>query len=146
MSRIAFVQQEIFIIDSSLVDNITLQDPHVDENKLKNIFNLLEFDLIFENFNELIKKKNILLDGFSLSGGQKQIIAVARALYRNSELLVFDEPDSALDKRRTKILQELLIKLKGNKTLIMISHNAQEKQGIFDNIIEVGNKKIRINL
>ena len=143
MSKIGFVQQEIFIIDSSLTDNIVLKEdtPH-DEIKLKNIFNLLEFDTVFDDFQELIKKKNILLDGFSLSGGQKQLISVARALYRETEVLIFDEPDSALDKKRTEILKKLLMSLKGSKTLIMISHHAQEKNGIFDNIIEVSNKKI----
>jgi ABC-type bacteriocin/lantibiotic exporter with double-glycine peptidase domain len=143
MSKIGFVQQEIFIIDSSLINNITLKEetPH-DEIKLKNIFNSLKFDSVFDDFQELIKKKNILLDGFSLSGGQKQLISVARALYRETEVLIFDEPDSALDKKRTEILQKLLMSLKGSKTLIMISHHAQEKSRIFDNIIEISNKKI----
>ena len=143
MSKIGFVQQEIFIIDSSLIDNITLKEEiSHDEIKLKNIFNLLEFENVFDDFQELIKKKNILLDGFSLSGGQKQLISVARALYRETEVLIFDEPDSALDKKRTEILQKLLMSLKGSKTLIMISHHAQEKSEIFDNIIELSNKKI----
>jgi ABC-type bacteriocin/lantibiotic exporter with double-glycine peptidase domain len=141
MKKIAYVHQNVFIMNSSIINNITFDDLYYDKIKFKNISNLLKLEKLFDNFHELINKKNVRFDKADLSGGQKQLISIARALYKDSEVLILDEPDSALDVEKNKILLELLVKLRGTKTIIMISHNLSYDNNIFDNILEMNNDK-----
>jgi len=71
-------------------------------------------------------------NGSILSGGQKQRIGIARALYKNSDILILDEPTSALDKNMEKKLVNNLLKL--NKTLIFLSHSSLIKSISHKNI------------
>ena len=138
MHKIAFVQQNVFIMKESIVKNITFEDDsRYDKKKFKNICNMLKLDSSFDNFQSLISIKDAGLDGSNLSGGQKQLVSIARALYKDSEVLILDEPDSALDKEKNKILLDVLMQLKGTKTIIMISHNLSDCNNIFDNILEI---------
>jgi len=137
MSKIGFVQQNVFIMNSSIIENIVLENSFYDEKKFKQICNLLELDKAFQNFDELVSKKILGLDGFNLSGGQRQLISIARALYKSFDVLILDEPDSALDIEKNEILKKTLIKLKGEKTIIMISHNFSGADNIFNNVVEL---------
>ena len=58
-----------------------------------------------------------------ISGGQRQRISIARALYNNSQIIIFDEPTSSLDPSTEMGLLESIDKLRGHKTLIIISHS-----------------------
>ena len=58
-----------------------------------------------------------------ISGGQRQRISIARALYNNSQIIIFDEPTSSLDPSTEMDLLKSIHKLKANKTLIIISHS-----------------------
>ena len=82
------------------------------------------------------------IDGLFLSGGQKQLISVARALYKNSEIIIFDEASSALDQKYTKVLQNLLILLKGKKTIIAVTHDVRDLKIFFDNIYQIESTKL----
>jgi ABC-type bacteriocin/lantibiotic exporter with double-glycine peptidase domain len=137
MSKIGFVQQNVFIMNSSIIENIVLENSFYDEKKFKQICDLLELEKAFENFDELVNNKILGFDGFNLSGGQKQLISIARALYKTSEVLILDEPDSALDMEKNETLKKTLIKLKGQKTVIMISHNFSGDDNIFNNVVEL---------
>ena len=137
ISKIGFVQQNVFIMNSSIIENIVLENSFYDEKKFKQICDLLELEKAFENFDELVNNKILGFDGFNLSGGQKQLISIARALYKTSEVLILDEPDSALDMEKNETLKKTLIKLKGQKTVIMISHNFSGDDNIFNNVVEL---------
>ena len=78
--------------------------------------------------------------GSNISGGQKQRIGIARALYRNPEILIMDEATNSLDKTTENDLIEDLFKFKNKFTLILISHNKNVFKN-FDKIIEL--KKIK---
>ncbi|MCX7914153.1 MAG: phosphate ABC transporter ATP-binding protein PstB [Thermodesulfovibrionales bacterium] len=63
---------------------------------------------------------------FDLSGGQQQRLCIARALATNPEILLFDEPTSALDPIATSKIEELIVELKNNVTIIIVTHNMQQ--------------------
>ena len=61
--------------------------------------------------------------GKKLSGGQLQRLAIARAMYQNTNILVFDEATNSLDKKTEEEILDKIYKLKGSKTIIIITHN-----------------------
>ena len=67
-------------------------------------------------------KTNVGEKGMSVSGGQKQRISIARALYRNSHILVLDEATSNLDLETEKKILDSLLAIRGKKTIICVSH------------------------
>lgn len=73
------------------------------------------------------------------SGGEKQKISIINSLLKNGELLILDEPSSALDKNSTIYLQKELVKLKSQKIIIIISHDLQMDK-IADKILDLDDK------
>ena len=67
-----------------------------------------------------------------LSGGQKQRLAIARSLCVNPEILLLDEPCSALDMKNTIAIEETLLELKGKYTIVIVTHNMQQATRISD--------------
>ena len=110
----------------SLVENVTLKSELTDEQlfEVQNIFNTLEFGDIFddESNHKLMLTKEFSNNGLILSGGQNQKIALARALYRNSPILILDEPSSALDAISEHKLIKNMMQVAKSKTVILISH------------------------
>jgi len=122
MKNLSYVQQNIFLLNCTIKENITSSNESTfDSNKFSYIDKILSLSKIFENMpnslNTIVGNNEKIL-----SGGQKQIISIARALYKNSELLVFDEANSALDKNSSLNLKNLLLELKGKKTIIFVTH------------------------
>ena len=66
-------------------------------------------------------------NGQNLSGGQRQKIVLARSLYGNPSIIIMDEPTSALDEENIELFYKLILRLKENKTLIIISHDQKIK-------------------
>lgn len=120
---VGYVPQEIFIIQGSLAENIALGQPVVPQK----IAAVLEKVQLKEWADELPDGINTSLGeyGSRLSGGQKQRIGIARALYKDAEVLFFDEATSALDNNTeheiNSALQELSEKHK-ELTMIIIAH------------------------
>ncbi len=69
---------------------------------------------------------------FDLSGGQQQRLCIARALATDPRILLFDEPTSALDPTATSKIEELIIKLKDEVTIIIVTHNMQQAARVSD--------------
>lgn len=80
-------------------------------------------------------------DGAKLSGGEKQKIALARALLKDAELIILDEATSGFDKKSDKALSELLREQMKNKTVIVVTHKYEEIEG-FDKIYKLENGKL----
>jgi phosphate transport system ATP-binding protein len=70
--------------------------------------------------------------GTSLSGGQQQRLCIARALANQPELLLMDEPCSALDPIATQRIEELIVELKRNYTIVIVTHNMQQAARVSD--------------
>jgi phosphate transport system ATP-binding protein len=68
-----------------------------------------------------------------LSGGQQQRLCIARTLAVNPEIVLMDEPASALDPLSTSKIEELIVQLKENYTIVIVTHNMQQAARISDN-------------
>ena len=121
---VGYVPQEIFIIEGTLADNIALGQPQVDRTK---VMQVLEQVQLKEWIDELSQGLDTPLGeyGSRLSGGQKQRIGIARALYKEAEVLFFDEATSALDHKTEQEINHALetVSLRHRElTLIVIAH------------------------
>ena len=120
---VGYVPQEIFIIQGSLADNIALGQP-IDEKKIRYVLKQVQLE---EWLSGLPDGMNTSLGeyGSRLSGGQKQRIGIARALYKDAEVLFFDEATSALDSHTEHEINAALQELSDTHkelTMIIIAH------------------------
>lgn len=134
---VGYVPQEIFIIQGSLADNIALGQPVVREK----IERVLEQVQLKEWASELPEGMDTSLGeyGSRLSGGQKQRIGIARALYKDAEILFFDEATSALDSHTEQEINAALQSLSDTHkelTMIIIAHRESSLK-FCDRIIEL---------
>ena len=134
---IAHVPQDIFLSDSTIAENIAFG---IDKNlislrKLKECAKKAQIHEFIESTKDGYLTK-VGERGVRLSGGQLQRIAIARALYRNSKILVFDEATSALDKNTEVELMKSINKLSDELTIIAIAHNHITLKN-YDRIIKV---------
>ena len=136
INNLSYVQQNIFLINSTIKHNIVLtEEKNIDVIKLNRILDLLQLNLFFKELPEKIETK-VGNDGINLSGGQKQIISLARALYKDSNILIFDEPTAALDKIKVQLFKEVIIFLKGKKTIFMVTHSKTDFNNCFNKVFE----------
>jgi phosphate transport system ATP-binding protein len=77
-------------------------------------------------------KDRLNVSAFSLSGGQQQRLCIARAIAVKPEVILFDEPTSALDPISTSKIEELIVELKKNHTIIIVTHNMQQAARVSD--------------
>ena len=144
-NNIGHVPQDIFLYDASIIENIAFSIPKNQINIEKAIdaakkANAHQFITKTENGYETIVGEN----GVKLSGGQKQRIGLARAIYKDSEILILDESTSALDTKTEKLVLESIFN--GNKTssltIIMIAHRLSTLE-YCDRVIEISDGKIK---
>jgi phosphate transport system ATP-binding protein len=84
---------------------------------------------LWEEVKDDLKKKS----GASLSGGQQQRLCIARALAVDPEVLLMDEPASALDPVSTAKIEDLIFKLKSSYTIVIVTHNMQQAARVAEN-------------
>ena len=136
--------QENFLFDETILQNITLENDEkkIDWKKLEDIKKLSEIENMID---QLENKENSLVgeNGLFVSGGQKQRISLARALYHDSKIIVLDEITSNLDENTEEKILTNLIKLKGEKTIIFVTHNKSLLK-ICDKIYKMENQKINL--
>ncbi|MDA1091487.1 MAG: ABC transporter ATP-binding protein [Proteobacteria bacterium] len=121
--QIGYVPQSIYIIDDSLRRNIAfgLNDDEIDEAKIQKAIRLAQLnDLVGELPDGL--ETRLGERGVRLSGGQRQRVGIARALYRDPEVLILDEATSSLDAETEHEINNAIDRLSGEKTLIIIAH------------------------
>ena len=120
---IGYVSQSTFIFDDTIQNNVIVSriGLPISENLYSESIKLSRLDEWISSLH-MQSSSQISQDGSNISGGQQQRIGIARALYRNSEILVFDEPTSSLDSETESEIMETIYNLKGEKTIIIISH------------------------
>jgi len=124
-SGISYIRQQSFLIHDSILRNITLQENNYDEERLKQVLEI-------SGLNDLINStpegpdKMIAENGKNISGGQQQRINIARALYKDAELILLDEPFNELDEASALSLVKYFNQLSSlGKIVIMITHDSK---------------------
>ena len=151
-NSISIVNQSPTLFNDTIAKNIAYGDDTIDEEKLIESAKLAGCEGFIQNLPEGYESE-IGDDGVLLSGGQRQRLAIARAFYKDSPIIILDEATSALDSESELIVQEALEKLITNRTTIVIAHrlstieNASKIIVLDDGVIkETGNHKDLIEL
>ena len=137
--NIGYVSQDIFMFDGSIKDNIAYPNMGNDEQVITvaKQSQAHEFIMKLENgYDTFIGER-----GQKLSEGQKQRIAIARALYKNPPILIFDEATSSVDNETELLLQKALYSISKDRTTIVIAHRLSTVRNA-DNIFVLGNGSI----
>ena len=135
-SKLGIVFQESYLINGTIAENIALGEKNINRAKVKeSLINANAFEFV-KNLDKGIDE-NILDRGSRFSGGQKQRLALARALYKDPKILIMDEPTNALDINSEKIFIKSLKKISGSKIIIIVSHK--------DRILNSCDRVIKIN-
>jgi ATP-binding cassette, subfamily B, bacterial PglK len=135
-SKIGYVPQNVYLKDDTIKNNIYFY-----ENKSDNNTKRLRESLSISQLRKLNMNRQVGERGIKISGGQKQRVGLARALYKESDILILDESTSALDKKNEENFLNDVFKLKSKKTLIIISHKKNIVKKC-NRVITIKNKKI----
>ena len=134
--NIGYVSQNTFILNDTIKSNIKFSriNDDIDMDSLISSSKNAQIKTWIDTLDDAFDTK-ISQDGGNISGGQAQRIGIARALYKDTDFLIFDEPTSALDENTEKQIMDTIYSLK-NKTIIIVTH----KKSILnkcDKIIEI---------
>ena len=142
-NTVSHIPQEIILLDESVKNNIALGEESAEINK-KRLNDAIQKSRLDDFIKKLPKKTNTIVGerGSKISGGERQRIGIARALYRNSEVLFLDETTSNLDKKTEIEFLKSINKIKKEKTIILISHSDSALK-YCDKIYELKNQKIK---
>ena len=131
---ISYVPQKIFLYESTIKSNVALgqDEKKIDNEKVRKSLNFAELDEFDLNYNLLHNANN-------LSGGEKQRLGIARAIYSERPIIIMDECTNALDKNtELKIIKKLIAQ---EKTIFMITHNTDYLK-FFDKILYISKNKV----
>ena len=138
-NKISIVPQNVFINEDTLLNNVILDQ---DKQNIKEEIDRADHAILksglksfvekLENGTNTIIKNNAKL----ISGGEKQRLAIARAIYKNSDILFFDEPVNNLDSENIEKFKETLSEIKKDKIIIIIAHQ-KELYSFCDEIIYI---------
>ncbi len=135
------VPQSIHLLNTSLKNNITLNfftEDNIDQNRLNKSINLAGLKNLVDNKGiDMVVGEN----GSNLSGGQSQRIGIARAIYQNKKIIIFDEFTSSLDDETESKIIESLIKLKEENLTMVISTHKKKLLYICDNVYDLSNNE-----
>ena len=120
----AYVPQDIYLLDASVSENIAFgrNEEDIDQARVREVAKIAQLSDFVEN--ELPQNYGTMVGerGVRLSGGQRQRLGIARALYRGTDLIIFDEATSSLDNVTEKELMQALDRLPGEQTVLIVAH------------------------
>ena len=129
-TQVGYVPQSIYLLDDTIRRNIALgiEDRDVDEAALEKAIRLAQLDRFIlrqpEGLDTIVGES-----GVRISGGERQRIGIARALYHDPAILILDEATSALDNTTERAVIEAVEGMKGDRTVVMIAHRLSTVRG-----------------
>ncbi len=122
--NLGYVAQDTFVLDDEIKANIAfgIEEENINLDKVNEVIDQVQLRSYIDTLNEGIYT-TVGERGARISGGQAQRLGIARALYREPNILIFDEATSSLDKENERKIYEILNKMKKSLTIIVISHN-----------------------
>lgn len=120
---VGYVPQNIYLADKSIAENIAFGVPkaEIDLEQVQYVSRLAQIDDFIQSqlagYHTLVGERGVML-----SGGQRQRIGIARALYKNPQVLFMDEATSALDTETEQAINEAILSLNGKITMVIIAH------------------------
>jgi ATP-binding cassette subfamily C protein len=139
--QIGYVPQETFLLHESVFINVTLGDPELDESHVERaLIAAGAWDFVKampEGMHTPVGER-----GIGMSGGQRQRVAIARALVHEPALLVLDEATASLDPESEAEVCETVAKLRGNMTILAVSHQAA-LLGVADKVYRLDSGSVR---
>lgn len=122
-NSVSYVSQDIFLFEGTILENITFGAPEKEIN-MERLNSAISDSALERLVNKHPQKLNYIIkeSGKNFSAGERQRLTIARALYRNSEIIVFDEATSSLDNFTEKKILNKLKKYKREKIIFMITH------------------------
>ncbi len=129
-TQVGYVPQSIYLLDDTIRRNIALgiEDSDIDEGKLEQAIRLAQLDRFIhrqpEGLDTIVGES-----GVRISGGERQRIGIARALYHDPAILILDEATSALDNTTERAVIEAVEGMKGERTVVMIAHRLSTVRG-----------------
>lgn len=141
-SRIGYVSQQLFMVEGTLLDNIIMgyNSEHPDMDRINRVLRLASLDHFVATLPKGIHTP-VGEGGSLLSGGQRQRLGIARALYKEAEILMFDEATSSLDENTEHAINDSIIRLSEEcpgLTLLVISHRP-ESLSVCRRIVDIPN-------
>lgn len=139
--NLAFVLQDTFLFNDSVFENIRYGKPDATREEVIEAATLANADGFIRG---LIRGYDTVVGerGVKLSGGQKQRIGVARAFIANPEILLLDEPTSAVEEESEQVIQDSLLRLMKARTVLLCSHRPSLLQAA-DRVVFVGEGQVR---
>ena len=140
--KISYVSQSTYLQNSTIKNNIAFgcHENEIDINKINSCLKSAKLEQLIKKLPDGIETKISEL-GANFSGGQIQRLSIARALYADSNLIIFDEPTSSLDESTKNEILNTISKLRKNRIVIMITHSKMDLN-ICDKILEIKNQSI----
>ncbi len=139
-NTITIVNQEPMLFNMSIKDNLLMVKENATDDEIKKACKLANIDSFIEKlpnkYDEIIEENTT-----NLSVGQKQRIAIARAILKNTPIILFDEVTSALDGNSKKAIEKTINELSKEKTVVVIVHTLDSIEG-YDNIIVLKEGKV----
>ena len=142
-AHIAHVPQFIFLADSTISENIAFGIPveMIDHDRVREVAQKAQIAATIESLDQQYNTK-VGEDGIRLSGGQRQRIGIARALYRQSDVIVFDEATSALDAGTERAVMEAIDNISEEITVLIVAHRLTTLKGC-GQVVELDNGSIK---
>ena len=119
--RIAYVSQNFFLLNDSIANNVRFYDDSIDEEAVQKVLEVVELTSVIAKLPQGIHT-SVGEQGIELSAGQRQRIALARALAQKPDVLILDEATSSLDGESERAIHDALQKLHGSITMVIIAH------------------------